>query len=148
MPNSAFIIDADGDIVWYVDGPENPTRALMDYEGDNMWMIALNLDNAGGEMRYVSMDGEQEQQNVAGLETAHHDFTVMPGGKVAALVWRVPGIDPDERPRDSLTGRHGDHALHDREQPVPCRTPFTPTRSTTFRSTTASRSRIAIRTCS
>ena len=40
----------------------------MDYEGDNMWMVSLNLDNAGGEMRSVSMDGEQEQQNVAGLE--------------------------------------------------------------------------------
>jgi hypothetical protein len=67
----------------------------MDYEGDNMWMVSLNLDNVGGEMRYVSMDGEHEQQNVAGLENAHHDFTVMPGGKVAALVWRAPGIDPE-----------------------------------------------------
>jgi hypothetical protein len=95
LPSSAFIIDADGDVVWYVDGPENSTRAQMDYEGDTMWMVALNLDNEGGEMRYVSMDGEQEQQNVAGLETAHHDFTVMPGGKVAALAWRVPGIDPE-----------------------------------------------------
>ena len=75
LPSSAFIIDADGDVVWYFDAPENPTRAQMDYEGDNMWMVSLNLDNWGGEMRFVSMDGEQEQQNVAGLETAHHDFT-------------------------------------------------------------------------
>ncbi len=94
LPNSAFIIDADGEIVWYADAPINTTRAQMDYEGDNMWMVSLNLDNAGGEMRYVSMDGEQSQQNVAGLENAHHDFTVMPGGKVAALVWSAPGIDP------------------------------------------------------
>jgi hypothetical protein len=95
LPSSAFIIDADGDVVWYFDAPQNPTRAQMDYEGDNMWMVSLNLDNWGGEMRAVSMDGEQEQQNIAGLETAHHDFTVMPGGKVAALAWRVPGIDPE-----------------------------------------------------
>jgi hypothetical protein len=95
LPNSAFIIDADGDIVWTFEGPESTTRALMDYEGDNMWMIALNVVNEGGEMRSVSMDGEQEQRAVAGLETAHHDFTVMPGGKVAALVWRVPGNDPE-----------------------------------------------------
>jgi hypothetical protein len=94
-PNSAFIIDADGEIVWSADAPLNTTRALMDYEGDNMWMISLNLDNEGGEMRFVSMDGAQGQQNVAGLENAHHDFTVMPGGKVAALVWRVAGIDPE-----------------------------------------------------
>jgi hypothetical protein len=95
VPSSAFIIDADGDVVWYVDAPQNPTRAQLDYEGDNMWMVGLNLDNVGGEMRYMSMDGEQEQQNVAGLENAHHDFTVLPGGKVAALVWRDQGsIDP------------------------------------------------------
>ena len=94
-PSSAFIIDADGEIVWTVDAPQNPTRAQMDYEGDNLWMVGLNLDNVGGEMRSVSMDGEQEHRNVAGLENAHHDFTVMPGGKVAALVWRDPGaIDP------------------------------------------------------
>jgi hypothetical protein len=94
VPDSAFIIDADGEIVWFADGPLNTTRAQMDYEGDNMWMVGLNLDNEGGEMRYVSMDGEQSQQNVPGLEFAHHDFTVMPGGKVAALVWSIPGVDP------------------------------------------------------
>jgi hypothetical protein len=94
-PNSAFIIDADGEIVWRFEGPENTTRALMDYEGQNMWMLALNLLNEGGEMRYVSMDGEQEQDDVPGLATTHHDFTVMPGGKVAALAWRVPGNDPE-----------------------------------------------------
>jgi len=60
-----------------------------------MWMMALNLLNEGGEMRYVSMDGEQEQDNVPGLETTHHDFTVMPGGKVAAIAWRIPGNDPE-----------------------------------------------------
>ncbi len=94
VPDSAFIVDADGEIVWYADGPLNTTRAQMDYEGENMWMVGLNLDNDGGEMRYVSMDGEEAQQNVPGLENAHHDFTVMPGGKVAALVWSVAGVDP------------------------------------------------------
>ncbi|HEY7376367.1 MAG TPA: hypothetical protein VIF57_29675 [Polyangia bacterium] len=94
VPNSAFIIDADGEIVWAFDGPENTTRALMDYEGANMWMLALNLLNEAGEMRTVAMDGEQEQDNVPGLETTHHDFTVMPGGKIAALAWSGPGNDP------------------------------------------------------
>ncbi len=94
IPDSAFIIDADGELVWYADGPLNTTRAQMDYEGDNMWMVSLNLENEGGEMRYVSMDGAQSEQNVAGLEFSHHDFTVMPGGKVAALVWSAPGVDP------------------------------------------------------
>jgi hypothetical protein len=93
-PSSAFIIDADGEIVWSFAGPESATRALMDYEGRNMWMIALNVLNEGGEMRYVSMDGTQKQDQVPGLAFAHHDFTVMPGGKVAALSWASPGNDP------------------------------------------------------
>jgi hypothetical protein len=67
----------------------------MDYEGENMWMLALNLLNSGGEMRSIAMDGEREQRDVAGLEFAHHDFTVIPGGKVAALSWREPGVDPE-----------------------------------------------------
>src|SRR5690606_2916773 len=95
LPSSAFIIDADGDVVWYAAGPENTARAQMDYEGDSMWMAALNFNNAGGEMRAVSMDGERVQADVPGLQNAHHDFTVLPGGKVAALVWSEPGIDPE-----------------------------------------------------
>ncbi len=94
LPASAFIIDADGDIVWYAEGPQNPTRARMDYEGQKMWMVQLNLTNQVGEMRYVSMDGESELRNVPGLERAHHDFTVMPDGRVAALAWAGPGVDP------------------------------------------------------
>jgi hypothetical protein len=93
VPDSAFIIDADGEIVWYFPGPVDTARAQMDYEGNNMWMIALNVLNEDGEMRYVSMDGAESYQNVPGLEDAHHDFTVMPGGKVAALVWSIPGDD-------------------------------------------------------
>jgi hypothetical protein len=94
LPSSAFIIDADGELVWYFEGPQNLTRAHMDYEGENLWMLELNLTNEEGEMRVVSMDGEREQRNVPGLEKAHHDFTVMPGGKVAAISWSAPGIDP------------------------------------------------------
>jgi hypothetical protein len=95
VPSGAYIIDADGDVVWYFSGPQNLTRAHMDYEGETMWMLELNLTNELGEMRYVSMDGEHEELDVPGLETTHHDFTVMPGGRVAALAWREPGIDPE-----------------------------------------------------
>ena len=69
-----------------------------------MWMLALNANNDVGEMRYVSMDGQTSQTNVSGLSSAHHDFTVLPGGVVAAMVWASTGIDPEsnliERTRD------------------------------------------------
>jgi len=100
----AYIIDADGAIVWYASAPSDCSRARIDYEGVNMWMLALNVDNNGGEMRYVSMDGQTSQTNLSGLSSAHHDFAVLPGGLVAAIVWASAGTDPEsnliERSRD------------------------------------------------
>jgi len=40
------------------------------------------------------MDGAQVEMNVPGFEFAHHDLTVMPGGRVAALVWTSPENEP------------------------------------------------------
>lgn len=93
-PNRGYIVDADGDVVWSVEGPEDTSRAKMDYEGNGMWMLALNLNNQVGEMRFVSMDGQDQQHDVPGLERAHHDFTVLPGGRVGAIAWL--GVTPFE----------------------------------------------------
>jgi hypothetical protein len=92
--NYAVIIDADGVVVWHADAPDQCTRARMDYEGANMWMVAANEENLGGEMRFVSMDGQTTMTNISGLANAHHDFAVLPG-KIAAMVWTASGIDSD-----------------------------------------------------
>ncbi len=89
----AIIIDADGDVVWWAAAPRDCGRARMDYEGKNLWMGTLNAQNLNGEMRRVSMDGTDVQNNVSGLSRAHHDFTVVPGGIVAVLAWRGGGTD-------------------------------------------------------
>jgi hypothetical protein len=94
VPDSAYIIDADGEMVWFFPGPLNTCRAQMDYEGNTMWMITCNPINEIGELRSVSMDGAQVSMNVPGFDGAHHDLTVMPGGKVAALVWSTPDNEP------------------------------------------------------
>lgn len=94
-PALAYIVDADGDIVWAAPAPSSPTRATLDYEGKYMWMLNNNVQNGSGEMRYLSLDGLDGQEDVEGLSKAHHDFTVMPGGKVAAMVWVGSGSDPE-----------------------------------------------------
>jgi hypothetical protein len=94
----AFIIDADGAVVWASpDAPPGCSRARMDYEGANMWMMSLNVSNSGGEMRTMSMDGVTVQKNVSGLSKAHHDFTVLKGGIVATMAWNATstGTDPE-----------------------------------------------------
>jgi len=90
----AVIIDADGAVVWYSTGPSQCSRARMDYDGVNMWMLSLNVQNSGGEMRFVSMDGQTSQTSISGLSSAHHDFAVLPG-KIAAMVWTTTGTDPE-----------------------------------------------------
>ncbi len=92
--NGAYIVDADGTVVWYAAGPTQCSRAHMDYEGVNMWMLSLNVQNGGGEMRFVSMDGLTTKTNLSGLSSSHHDFAVLPG-KIAAMVWAASGTDPE-----------------------------------------------------
>lgn len=82
-----FIFDMDGDPVWWSDAPASCSRAMMDWEGKNMWMMELNVDGGGGEVRRVSMDGTDVQTNVQGLSNAHHDLTVAPGGIVTTVIW-------------------------------------------------------------
>lgn len=81
-----FIFDNDGDIVWYwLQAPASTGRALMDWEGQNMWMMSVNVGGGMGRVDRVSMDGLDFERDVAGLEEGHHDFTVLPGGIVAAI---------------------------------------------------------------
>jgi hypothetical protein len=93
-PAVVYIFDSDGDIVWWASAPANCSRALMSYEGTDMWMLELNVENSGGEMRRVSMDGMDVEMNVEGLSKVHHDFTVLPGGVVAGPSWVSTGRDP------------------------------------------------------
>ena len=91
----AFIVDADGAVVWWAPAPTDCGRARLDYEGQKMWMETLNAMNQSGEVRWVSMDGLNGENNVSGLGSAHHDFTVLPGGIVAVLCWSGSGSDPE-----------------------------------------------------
>ena len=86
--SAAYIVDADGDIVWWADAPVQCSRARMDWEGANMWMVAVN-GNQGvtGHVRRASMDGTTVLDRIAELDNAHHDSTVLPGGVVATLLW-------------------------------------------------------------
>jgi Arylsulfotransferase (ASST) len=92
--NYAIIIDADGAVVWYAVSPIQCSRARMDYEGVNMWMVAVNEDNSTGEMRFVSMDGQTTMTDISGLSNAHHDFAALPG-KIAAMTWATSDIDSE-----------------------------------------------------
>lgn len=89
----AYIMDADGDVVWWSSAPASASRAHMSWDGQTMWMMALNVENATGELRKVGMDGSSPQNNWAALTKAHHDFTVLPEGGIATMLWNTTGMD-------------------------------------------------------
>lgn len=83
----AYIFDADGAVVWWADAPIMCSRARMDWEGANMWMVSTNPGSpTAGQVFRVGMDGTGAE-TVWGNSSAHHDFTVLPNGVVAFLSW-------------------------------------------------------------
>ncbi len=90
----AIIFDTDGDVVWRsaAPAPTQCSRALMDWNGEYMWMMVGNPGDGGamGDVRRVRMDGSGAEQ-IPGLSRAHHDFAVLPGGGAAFLLFQETG---------------------------------------------------------
>lgn len=83
-----FIFDGDGDIVWYwEETPPGTGRALMDWEGRNMWMISVNVTGGAGRVSRVSMDGLDFERDIEGFEEGHHDLAALPGGVMTAIAY-------------------------------------------------------------
>ena len=87
----AYIYDSDGAPVWWSTGPTSVSRIQMSWDGSKMYMMALNVQNSGGQVKIVDMDGANAT-TVSGLTTAHHDMTAIPGG-FATLLWNTTGMD-------------------------------------------------------
>ena len=101
----AFILDSEGEVVWWAPAPGGTGSARMNWEGTEMWMSAVNNGGAGGQMRRVSMDGLSVEAAVPGLDAAHHDFTVLPGGRIVTIMHREGGCSriAERGPDGSIT---------------------------------------------
>jgi hypothetical protein len=99
----AFILDADGDVVWWFGGgPNGIARARMSEDGKNMWIAIAG--NTGAPLVRVRMDG-LETQTYANV-TAAHDITPVGGATMAYLDYGEPDcqsifeIDPGGAARE------------------------------------------------
>jgi len=90
--SQAFILDSDGAPVWWATAPQSPSRAHMSWDGKEMYMLALNVQNTGGNVAKIGMDGTGAMNNLSGVSTSHHDFTAIPGG-IATMLWNTSGMD-------------------------------------------------------
>jgi hypothetical protein len=85
----AFILDAEGEIVWWHDfGSNGIARARMSADGKNMWMVVPN--NNGGPVQRVSMDTlDAETYSAVGS----HDLTPVTGETMAFLEYDEDDCD-------------------------------------------------------
>jgi len=82
-----FIIDADGEIVWWSAGGPSAgiSRARMSADGKNMWMVVPSLN--GGPVQRVTMDTLEAQTYSS--TSASHDITPVSGALMAYLDYGV-----------------------------------------------------------
>ena len=80
MGAPAFIIDTDGDFVWwYLPGGTQKTNVRMSYDGKHMWIQNANVPaTEGATVHRVSMDGMTVEDLSDDFEGANHQFTVLP----------------------------------------------------------------------
>jgi len=83
----AFILDADGDIVWAYDFgmPGGIARARISYTGHDMW--AISASNQGESLRRVGMDGLELE--VYDSTRGSHDIAAVSGDLMAYLDYTV-----------------------------------------------------------
>jgi hypothetical protein len=79
----AYIVDSDGDIVWWYTIEERVTGVVMDYAGKNMWINNHPLDLEDAKVHRVSMDGMVDEDLSSQMAMLSHQLTVLPDETVA-----------------------------------------------------------------
>jgi hypothetical protein len=79
----AYIVDADGDIVWWYNIEDYVTGVVMDYAGTHMWINNHPPDLADARVHRVSMDGMTDEDFTDQMERLSHQLTVLPDETIA-----------------------------------------------------------------
>ena len=77
----AYILDADGDIVWWYNIEDYVTNGAMDYAG--MWINNHPPNLADAKVHRVTMDGITDEELSSEMPELSHQLTVLPDESVA-----------------------------------------------------------------
>jgi len=91
----AYIIDADGTVVWVDPSgvPSQPSRVHLSWDATKLYEMSLNVTNSGsGKIVLQPLDGSAST-SLSGVAASHHDLTAIPGG-LAVPMWNKSGTDP------------------------------------------------------
>lgn len=83
-PRGAFILDPDGDYVWY-GGTGEMGRALIHPDNRHMYYASVSPQGTGGTMRRIRLDGTHEEDLGDAFSGIHHDFTILSDGTIAFI---------------------------------------------------------------
>lgn len=81
----AFILDADGDYVWWYNTGSDVASARMSYDGAHIWLNSVNVGGAGNaaNVHRVSMDGLTDEDLSAQFAGQNHQMAVLPDETIA-----------------------------------------------------------------
>jgi hypothetical protein len=89
----AYILDADGEIVWAYTIQAGLSSARMSYAGTHMWINSVNVPNGSLALHRVSMDGLVDEDLSSKLAGLNHQLTVLPDETVAFYAYGANGCD-------------------------------------------------------
>jgi len=79
----AYILDSDGDYVWWYNIENYVTGAVMNYAGTHMWINNHPPNLADAKVHRISMDGMEDEDLTSQFTELSHQLTVLPDETVA-----------------------------------------------------------------
>ena len=89
----AYILDADGDYVWWFNISSDVTGARMSYDGTHMWINGANVPSGAAHVHRVTMDGITDEDLSSKFTGLNHQLTVEPDETVAFYAYGTNGCD-------------------------------------------------------
>jgi hypothetical protein len=89
----AYIIDADGEIVWWFNIGSDVTGARMSYDGKYMWINKANVPEGSANVHRVSMDGMTDDNLSTQFTGLNHQLTILPDDTVAFYAYGANGCE-------------------------------------------------------
>jgi len=91
----AFILDADGELVWWykATGFADLTAAKMSYDGNYIWVAHGNVPQGTAHVARVSMDGLTVNDYSSQFTGLNHDLTILPDETVIFIAYGTNGCD-------------------------------------------------------
>jgi hypothetical protein len=90
----AFILDKDGNYVWWYTVPNSDaTGVTMSYDGNYMWINNADVPSKKASVHRVSMDGLVDEDHSSEFVGLSHQLTVLPDETVAFYAYGTNGCD-------------------------------------------------------